>query len=101
MVYTVYQLPIEDDLIFMDKDFAEKKLGRKISVKEDLQRYKEVYRGRIFSEERTDIILDEIFYKLNVEHPEDYKARSLSVSDIVLFEDEYYFCENIGWTKLD
>ena len=37
----------EDDLIFNDRDFAEKKLGRKLSVKEDLP--KELHPGQAAS----------------------------------------------------
>ena len=45
-------------------------------------------------------VLEELFYIFNMAHPEDYQGRSLSVSDIVKLNDEYYFCQSAGWKKV-
>lgn len=45
-------------------------------------------------------VLDYLFYVFNVEHPEDYRARSMSVSDVVEINQERYVCEGIGWRKV-
>ena len=46
-------------------------------------------------------ILENLFEKFNVNHPEDYNARSLSVSDVVKIRRKevtrYYYCDNMGW----
>ena len=43
-----------------------------------------------------------IFYMLNEAHPSDYEARSLSVSDVVEFNNaEYWFCDSCGWQFID
>ena len=49
---------------------------------------------------------EKIFRILNLDHPSDYTARSLSVSDIVVFEfpdghTEAYYCNTVGFTKVD
>ena len=73
-------------------------------VKEfDFSIYKEVWSGEL------DISnLDDIFRIFNVEHPSDFKGHSLSVSDIVQIvnsdtntPDGYYYCDSIGWKKID
>lgn len=50
-------------------------------------------------------VLEEIFERFNINHPEDYKARSLSTSDIVEIVrkdgSEFYYCDSIGWRWLD
>ena len=51
--------------------------------------------------------LEGIFEVFNLHHPDDFRCNSLSVSDIVqiIGSDEesngYYFCDMIGWRKLD
>lgn len=50
--------------------------------------------------------LEQIFTVFNLHHPEDYRGRSLSVSDIVEvhdnpnIEDGFWFCDIIGWRKV-
>jgi hypothetical protein len=36
----------------------------------------------------------------NLEHPKDFRGHSLSVSDIVQMEDEFYYCDSFGWKKI-
>ena len=51
--------------------------------------------------------LEDIYRIFNIEHPEDYRGRSLSVSDIVEIpegsdiEPGFYFCDTIGFTKVE
>lgn len=51
--------------------------------------------------------LEGIYEVFNLDHPNDFKGRSLSVSDIVQIIDSdeksngYYFCDSIGWKKLE
>ena len=50
--------------------------------------------------------LEEVFQMFNVEHPDGYAGRSLSVSDIVEVIDAenvekgFYYCDNIGFSKV-
>jgi hypothetical protein len=45
--------------------------------------------------------LDHIFYRFNVDHPEDFRGPSLSVGDIVTLEDSRsYVCLPVGWRRI-
>lgn len=95
MYYTIFQLPIENDNTFMDLRFTEKHGGVNI------QAYKSIYTGYI---EGTDPheILERIYIKFNLNHPSDYRGRSLSVSDLVALEDTgTYFCDSFGWKQIN
>ncbi len=49
--------------------------------------------------------LEDVFQKFNIDHPEGYSGRSLSVSDIIEIIDAenvekgFYYCDNIGFSK--
>ena len=51
--------------------------------------------------------LEEIFQRFNIDHPEGYKGRSLSVSDMVEITESddlgpgFYFCDSVGFKKVD
>lgn len=51
--------------------------------------------------------LEDVFGAFNFNHPDDYHARSLSVSDIVEvktaenMESGFYFCDSFGFQKVD
>ncbi|MCR5636197.1 MAG: DUF3846 domain-containing protein [Clostridiales bacterium] len=50
--------------------------------------------------------LEDVFQKFNIDHPEGYSGRSISVSDIVEIIDAedmekgFYYCDNIGFSKV-
>ena len=51
--------------------------------------------------------LEDIFQKFNIDHPNGYSGRSLSVSDIVEIveaedvEKGFYYCDSIGFSKVN
>ena len=51
--------------------------------------------------------LEDVFQKFNIDHPDGYKGRSLSVSDVVEItesddlEPGFYFCDSVGFKKVD
>lgn len=49
-------------------------------------------------------MLERLFQIFNIDHPADYKGRSLSVSDIVILDGDSgaqcYYCEPIGFARL-
>lgn len=72
----------------------------------NLSLYKKVYSGNC-SEMLTqscDQILEGLYKTFNIEHPKDYAARSLSVSDLIVLNDREtahcYYCDNIGFKKV-
>lgn len=94
MNYSIHQLPVENDLVFMNHSFAQEHGGVKISD------YKTVYTGQIQGSD-PDKILEKLYSIFNLNHPADYKARSLSVSDLVTLEGiGTYFCDSFGWKKI-
>lgn len=95
MNYTIHQLPVENGLTFMTLRFAQAHGGVKIPD------YKTVYTGQIQDGDPNEI-LEKLFVQFNYNHPADYKARSLSVSDLVTLEGiGTYFCDSVGWKNID
>ena len=68
--------------------------------------YDLVYSGTLTCEPNwsTSRILERLFRVLNMEHPADYKARSLSVSDVVSLPgdegERLYYCDVFGFREV-
>ena len=45
-----------------------------------------------------------MFYIFNMAHPQDYRTRSLSVSDVIEIVEEsgstFYYCDSIGFREV-
>ena len=59
----------------------------------------------VFSGELEVQSLQDIFTIFNIAHPEGYRGRSMSVSDVIEIpastgENDFYFCEPIGYKKI-
>lgn len=65
----------------------------------NLDDYEVVYEGELDYQEMPNA-LEELFDIFNVRRPNDFKGRSLSVSDIVEVDGENYYCDAAGWKKL-
>ena len=67
--------------------------------------YHSVWNGYEEAADDVDLVnyLWEVF---NENHPEGYRARSMSVSDIILVKDietsetKYYYCDSFGWEDI-
>ena len=68
--YSIFQLPASNKRCFRPVDYDEINLGNYVHV------------WKMKSSEKVD--LEDIFELLNLNHPRDYHARSLSVSDVVM-----------------
>lgn len=66
----------------------------------DIGNYRVVYEGEVESENCEIAILDYLYDKFNVEHPEEYRGHSLSVSDVVVLDGVAYYCEDFGWRRI-
>jgi hypothetical protein len=86
---------IESEYIFKNYDWL---LAKGLSAP-PAELYEVVYDGQL----ETDL-LEEIFRIFNMNHPQGYTGRSLSVSDIVeLYGDNgssYYFCDSFGYKEI-
>lgn len=103
--YTILQLDDEninvlaDHKLFESWDMLNKTAGFNI------HQYKKVYEHE-FKEQGVEHcstlwILDKIFEIFNTNHPDDYRGRSLSVSDVVVLDDVKYYCDNYGWVNIE
>lgn len=64
--------------------------------------YKKTYEyNETFEQINTSRILESIYERFNIDRPDDFRGHSLSVSDIVILDDEMYFCDSIGFTKIE
>jgi hypothetical protein len=102
MKIKIYQINMERDnegCAFMSMDFVNRKLGLDHPASEI---YEQVFDGEIDGKSPEDV-----FAKFNWDHPEGYRGRSLSVSDVVEIidgaevEPGFYFCDSIGFKKVE
>ena len=98
--YEIYQVKFSEDtryICFMPYEFITKNGG-----KPDFANYDKVYEGNAaeFNGELGER-LEAIYQKFNLDHPEDYKGRSLSVSDVVVLEDKAYYVDDVGYKPLE
>ena len=99
----IYQINMERDrnrVAFCSHDQLEKYQG---SSEIDSKIYDKLYEGTV---EASD--LEDVYRVFNLEHPPEYRGRSLSVSDIVRVidgdaktEPGFYFCDSFGFQKVD
>ena len=97
-MYSLYQVKKEKfhDFAFMSFEDAERYNGEGSVT---LENYDKVYEFEMYSSE--DIRLDDIYMMFNVSRPDDFTGHSLSVSDVVEYNGDFYYCDDIGWKKLE
>jgi hypothetical protein len=95
MRYKLYQIKdVENCLyLFSSFNFAQQK---GFSIHD----YEVVYEGAI-GDYNVEYTLEKLFDMFNIYRPEDFKGRSMSVSDVVMLDRgtyvEYYYCDHIGF----
>ena len=96
MKYKIYQITNDDcEYKFDWWKFAKDQLN----LEKD---YEVVYEGEIEPAGGNDIAtLEELFTIFNVNHPKDFTGHSLSVSDVVELDGVKYYCDSMGWEKLN
>lgn len=72
----------------------------------DMSIYQKVYELPNEREpENINRYLESLFRRFNIDHPQDYKGRSMSVSDIVSVETDgqsrYFFCDDFGFKEVN
>ena len=95
MRYKLFQIKdVENCLyVFSGLSFAQK--DNKFSLKD----YEVVYSGEI-DNYNIEYTLEKLFEIFNIYHPEDFKSRSMSVSDVVELDGDYYYCDHISFKKI-
>ena len=96
--YDIYQLkdfPGRRDYAFEPLDRL-----RGMDRKVDMQNYDKVYSGAMFPGEN----LESIYTRFNVDHPEDFRGHSLSVSDVVVIrqngQETAHYCDSFGFSEV-
>ena len=96
--YSIYQLDLSDNadnLRFMSLDWLESK-----GLSVDRDNYRMVYA----MQREPGETLEDIYRRFNIDHPEDFKGHSLSVSDVVVLHgngtDTAYYVDSIGFKEL-
>ena len=99
--FSIYQINVDRDtanVCFIGMESLEKIKGTK---EVNAAAYDRVYDGKMDC-----ISLENIYQKFNVDHPADYKGRSLSVSDVVeirgsdTLNSGFYFVDSIGFKSI-
>lgn len=96
MTYEVYQGV--ESFVFMPYSYTIESI--KDFPKTWKDHYEKVYESEIEGYEDVEDALERIFCKLNARHPEGYKARSLSVSDVVVIDETPFYCDVFGWKEI-
>lgn len=96
--YSIYQLDLSDNtdnLRFMSLDWVQNK-----GLSVDRDHYQMIYARQRESGET----LEDIYRRFNIDHPEDFRGHSLSVSDVVVLHekgtDTAYYVDSIGFKEL-
>jgi len=103
MTYQIWQAPVEEPFVFMNYEFAQRKVEDFPSNWES--HYIKVYEGDYGGDGECKYgypeVLEELFEIFNLNHPDDYDARSLSVSDIVVIDGTPYYCDSFGFKEVE
>lgn len=98
MQYKIYQLNKDNsDKLFLPLEA----LTNKVSIRN----YSMVYQGDVKDLKEADLtnvysILNEIYYKFNIEPPMDFYGWALSVSDIVEINGNRYYVDSINFKRI-
>lgn len=84
--------------------FTNMSIIQKLKCKIEQSHYDKVYSGSTDGKEYVGEVLESLFVKVNLEFPADYRAQSMSVSDVVVLHengvDKAYFCDSIGFVEV-
>lgn len=78
--------------VFMSFDFA---MNHGFSLAD----YETVYKGKIEAD-NVNHALNKLWEIFNINHPADYRARSLSMSDLVIINNVTYYCDRFDWSEI-
>lgn len=93
--YTIYQLGPESDRFKRWEDLPE----GVDTVDLEADKYQAVYSFKLMGNNAFEV-LDSLYFIFNMARPDDFQGHSLSVSDIVMMNDQFYFCSRFGWKEI-
>ena len=99
--YHIYQLPDGDK--YHGIRFESMEQLKREGVQLNLEDYQLVYEDTLDDFKGNDT-LESLFTKFNIDHPEDFRGHSLSVSDVIVIsidgKDTAYFCDSYGFVEM-
>lgn len=100
--YAILQLRRTDETTderFMPYDYLKSQ-----NKEPDIDHYDVVYMANLPSYNDQTVLLEKLYAKFNLDHPEDFRGHSLSVSDIVALKTDcvvsYHYVDSIGFKEL-
>ena len=94
--YVIYQVRVESDFAFMRWEWVK-------NHNWSFRPYRSVWNGTEEAKDDYDL-LNHLFEIFNLNHPEGYRAHSMSVSDVIRINDgneiKYYYCDSFGWKDI-
>ena len=103
MIYSVKVFQLKDSNNLHFHRFANLEELKKYNLDLSINNYDLIYTTeKDFSVDMKKIdILEKLFSEFQGAKPKGYDGHSLSVSDIIKLNDEYWYCDSIGFEKLD
>ncbi|MGN1105724.1 MAG: YodL domain-containing protein, partial [Huintestinicola sp.] len=99
--YTIYQIPAGEEYHYIR--FTPYELLEKMGQLPDPKNYAKVYSGRLDDIEYRDKP-EGIFVKFNTDRPDDFDGHSLSVSDVIVIDEESgkkaYYVDDVGYKDI-
>lgn len=99
--FQIYQLPSGDEYHGVRFESMDRLKADGVQLNKD--DYALVYEGEV-GEFRGNATLEALYTQFNIDHPEDFRGHSLSVSDVVVIsvdgKDTAYFCDSFGFTEM-
>ena len=101
--YQIYQLKNDPDNHYYA--FERYDILQKFGMKVERDRYNKVYEGEI----KPGDDLESLYYRFNMDRPTDFKGHSMSISDIVVWENwdengesmlQAFYCDSIGFRSV-
>ncbi len=82
------------EILFESLDFL-----KSVGIKPTSEKYNKVYTSTI-DDGKTLEVLERIFTKFNIGRPDDFKGHSLSVSDVVELNGDFFYCDRYGFKNI-
>lgn len=99
--FQIYQLPSGDEYHGVRFESMDRLKADGVQLNKD--DYAFVYEGEV-GEFRGNATLEALYTQFNIDHPEDFRGHSLSVSDVIVIsvdgKDTAYFCDSFGFTEM-
>lgn len=101
-IYQLKDIPENRDLHFAGAEYLDKK-----GITPDRDNYTLVYTFPVNPEDLQDKIsfLNDVYHKFNTDHPKDFEGHSLSVSDVVVIQQNgelsAHFVDSFGYKELE